>query len=114
MERRSQLFNFEVEQLNAGLHGSILRNRADNHRNLSKMEQLAIGIWLSYFDEEKRTNEQTEIIGALSDVRCRHRQALSVYSGLGRRKEPHAERKYQAAQAIEQDCGPRDSPSCST
>jgi hypothetical protein len=28
-----------------------------------------------------------------------------LYSGLGRRKEPHAERKYQAAQAIEQDCG---------
>jgi hypothetical protein len=26
-----------------------------------------------------------------------------LYSGLGRRKEPHAERKYQAAQAIEQD-----------
>jgi hypothetical protein len=30
-------------------------------------------------------------------VRCQ------MYSGLGRRNEPHAERKYQAVQAIEQD-----------
>ena len=30
-----------------------------------------------------------------------------MYSGLGRRKEPHAERKYQAIQAIEKDHGPR-------
>jgi len=27
-----------------------------------------------------------------------------MYSGFGRRNEPHAERKYQAIQAIEQDC----------
>jgi hypothetical protein len=30
-------------------------------------------------------------------VRCQ------MYSGLGRRNEPHAERKYQAVQAVEQD-----------
>jgi len=30
-----------------------------------------------------------------------------MYSGLGRRNEPHAERKYQAIQAIEQNYGPR-------
>ena len=34
-------------------------------------------------------------------VRCQ------MYSGLEVRKEPHAERKYQAIQAIEQDRGPR-------
>jgi hypothetical protein len=28
-------------------------------------------------------------------------QQCKMYSGLGRRKEPHAERKYQALQAIE-------------
>jgi len=30
-----------------------------------------------------------------------------TYSGLGRRNEPHAERKYQAVQAIEEDYGSR-------
>ena len=30
-----------------------------------------------------------------------------MYSGVGRRKEPHAERKYQAIQAIAKDHGPR-------
>jgi len=30
-------------------------------------------------------------------VRCQ------MYSGLGQRNEPHAERKYQAVQAVEQD-----------
>jgi hypothetical protein len=34
-----------------------------------------------------------------------------MYSGLGRRNEPHAERKYQAIQAIEQDYGSRGRPS---
>ena len=29
-----------------------------------------------------------------------------MYSGLGRRNEPHAERKYQAIQAIELHYGP--------
>jgi len=29
-----------------------------------------------------------------------------MYSGLGQRNEPHAERKYQAVQAVEQDYGP--------
>jgi hypothetical protein len=28
-------------------------------------------------------------------------ERCKMYSGLGRRKEPHAERKYQATQAIE-------------
>jgi hypothetical protein len=30
-----------------------------------------------------------------------------MYSGLRRRNEPHAERKYQAVQAIEEDYGSR-------
>jgi hypothetical protein len=33
-------------------------------------------------------------------------ERCKMYSGVGRRKEPHAERKYQAVQAIEQDYGP--------
>src|ERR1700730_17107663 len=41
------------------------------------MEQLAVGILLSYFDEEKRTDEQTKAIRSLSNLRCRHRRALS-------------------------------------
>lgn len=35
------------------------------------------------------------ICGAAIGVRCQ------MYSGLGRRNEPHADRKYQAVQAIE-------------
>jgi hypothetical protein len=34
-------------------------------------------------------------------------ERCKMYSGVGRRKEPHAERKYQAIQAIEKDHGPR-------
>ena len=30
-------------------------------------------------------------------------ERCKMYSGVGRRKEPHAERKYQAIQAIEKD-----------
>jgi len=30
-------------------------------------------------------------------------ERCKMYSGVGRRKEPHAERKYQAIQAIEND-----------
>jgi predicted transporter len=37
------------------------------------------------------------ICGAAIGVNCK------MYSGLGRRNEPHAERKYQAVQAVEQD-----------
>src|SRR3984893_11882933 len=41
------------------------------------MERLAVGTWLSYLDEEKRTNQPTETTRSLSDLRCRHRRALS-------------------------------------
>jgi hypothetical protein len=34
-------------------------------------------------------------------------ERCKMYSGLGRRKEPHVERKYQAIQAIEKGYGPR-------
>jgi hypothetical protein len=40
------------------------------------MEHFWSEIWLSYSDEEKRTNEQTEIVGTLPDLRSRHRRAL--------------------------------------
>jgi hypothetical protein len=35
-------------------------------------------------------------------------ERCKMYSGVGRRKEPHAERKYQAIQAIEEDRGQRN------
>ena len=37
------------------------------------MELFWSELWLSYFDEEKRTNAQTEAIRSLSYMRCRHR-----------------------------------------
>jgi len=48
------------------------------------------------------TNQQKLLVpcpicGAAIGVHCQ------MYSGLGRRNGPHAERKYQAVQAVEQD-----------
>src|ERR1700721_1951700 len=40
------------------------------------MEQSWLEFWLSFFDEEKRTHEQTETLRSLSNLRCRHRRAL--------------------------------------
>ena len=53
------------------------------------------------------TNQQKRLLlvpcpicGAAIGVHCQ------MYSGFGRRNEAHAERKYQAVQAVEQDYGP--------
>jgi len=42
----------------------------------SKMELFWSELWLSYFDEEKPIDEQTETTRSLSDLRCRKRRAL--------------------------------------
>jgi hypothetical protein len=41
------------------------------------MEQCASGIWVSYLDEEKRTNQPTKTTRTLPGLRCCHRSALS-------------------------------------
>jgi hypothetical protein len=70
------------------------------------MEQFCLVF--SYPDSMKRselTNEQKlcvpcPICAAAIGERCK------MYSGFGRRNEPHSERKYYAIQAIKQDYGP--------
>jgi hypothetical protein len=77
-------------------------------RHLSKMEQLArlesdypISMKKSELTNKQKLLVPCPICRAAIGVHCK------LYSGLGRRKEPHSERKYQAIQALEQVHGPR-------
>jgi hypothetical protein len=59
-----------------------------------------LGFSYPKFDEEKRTNKlfvPRPICAAAPGEHCK------MYSGFGRRNEPHAERQYQGIQAVEQD-----------
>ena len=67
------------------------------------MEQFAVGIvgYPILMKRSELTNKQKLLVpcpicAAAIGEHCK------MYSGFGRRNEPHAERKYQAIQAIEQ------------
>src|ERR1700692_2439839 len=76
--KRSELTNRQKLLVPCPICGAAIGVRSDlKDDTYPKLNTLFWELQLSYLDEEKRTNQPTETIGALSDLRCRHRRALS-------------------------------------
>jgi hypothetical protein len=88
---------------------TFVLNGTDNSRNadtypkwnsLDSAFRYPISMKRSELTNKQKLLVPCPICAAAVGERCK------MYSGLGRRNEPHAERKYYAIQAIEQDYGP--------